>query len=72
MSHYGNDDRFDHIFFYDSDDFLSSNKKILASQLEQFAEMFEKGRKRHSVSLRVPPLNPMYECNPVSKNNSLL
>ena len=39
MSHYGNDDRFDHIFFYDSDDFLSSNKKILASQLEQFAEM---------------------------------
>lgn len=33
MSHYGNDDRFDHIFFYDSDDFLSSNKKILASQL---------------------------------------
>lgn len=46
MAHYGNDDRFDHIFFYDSDDFLSSNKKILASQLEQFAEMFEKGRKR--------------------------
>ena len=26
--------------------------------------------KRHSVSLRVPPLNPKYECNPVSKNNS--
>lgn len=46
MSHYANDDRFDHIFFYDSDDFLSSNKKILASQLEQFAEMFEKGKKR--------------------------
>lgn len=39
MSHYGNDDRFDHIFFYDSDDFLSSNKKILASQLEQFAAL---------------------------------
>ena len=29
-------------------------------------------RKRHPVSLRVPPLNPKYECNPVSKNNSLL
>lgn len=46
MAHYANDDRFDHIFFYDPDDFLSSNKKILGSQLEQFAEMFEKGRKR--------------------------
>ena len=46
MSHYANDDRFDHIFFYDPDDFLSSNKKILACQLEQFAEVFKKGRKR--------------------------
>ena len=46
MGHYATDERFQHCYFYDADDFLSSNKKILANQLEQFAEVFEKGRKR--------------------------
>ena len=34
-------------FFYDDDDFVDKDKKILAKQLKGFAETFEEGRKKN-------------------------
>lgn len=46
MGHYATDDRFEHYYFYDDDDFIDNDKKICADELKILTEIFEKGRKK--------------------------
>ncbi len=48
MGHYATDDRFDHCYFYDDDDFIDSDKKICADILKGFSRTFEKGKRKDS------------------------